>query len=96
MGNGKYDRHKAYTILDIVRDRDPVDLIMVRTNHPSGGDTILGYYRWDDGVFYSLDRYGHDCHVSESVVKHEWTDTGPVDLIVWVHSVWISRGDVQE
>ena len=80
-------RQKPCTVSDLLTGSAPIDLIMVRTNHPYGGDTLLGYCCWDGQELKSLD--GDDYYMDETVLRYEWSDVGPVKLTYWIHSEWI-------
>lgn len=79
-------RVKPCKVSDLLLGSAPIDLIMVRTNHPLGGDTLLGYCCWDGEELKSLD--GDNYYMDETVLKYEWPDCGPVNLIYWIHSEW--------
>ena len=87
-----YTRRKPWTIYELlIRESPtvPIDLIMVRTNHPLGGDTLCGYCRWDGKTLWPEDDGYYD--TEETVLKYEWSETGPVKLTYWIRSEWIKN-----
>lgn len=81
-----FKRRKPRLVSDLLVGAPPIDLIMVRTNLPHGGDTLFGYCCWDGEELKSLD--GDNYYMDETVLKYEWSDVSPVKLTYWIHSEW--------
>lgn len=84
-----YTRVLPPTVYDLVSGHGPIDLIMVRTNDPWGGDTLYGYCAWDGEKLISLD--GDDYGLYDEVTSYEWPECGPVQLIYAIRSEWITN-----